>query len=525
MRTESVASGRSNKSYTYRVRSRTSEVDETLFSSPTKDVLLKRQTAAPPRDRETVTVITKDLIRNVIVPSKDPSGQSLVLQRSNFHRIKNASKVRSQSAIEQEAINRQHQKEEDMAAAADRKAKFQELDLSRKQTDGLNDLEEEAKKENEHLLEKARILRMEQEDKIKKLNELILNAKCHAIRDVQIKEMDEIQKDIQNEDKRLDVIMEVHRVNGVKETELIEEMKQKQRKEGARQILEQIKFNTENRLLEEEKKNAEAQALVEYMEKLQKEDMKELQERRNQQQLQQFEIDEINRQSQLQKEKRIAQEQIQDQKILEYNKVKAEREEAFEAEQIAVKAAKEHEIQRLRSLQERAQDHQAEQDALRAKRNQEQNEREWRRKERLAADHKLKLEAEMRKARDDQINHKLHFQAIQAQRERHEFDRVLREQERVTEAEKFEKGKKEADLAVHSSQLRQQIKEREQDRIQERRDFFAQSEEIEANQNEHNRKLQEVIDKKLRELRDAGIDEKYINEVTRQIHQPNRLTN
>ena len=53
------------------------------------------------------------------------------------------------------------------------------------------------------------------------------------------------------------------RVNGVKETELVEEMKEKQRREGARQILEQIKFNTENRLLEEEKKNAEAQALVE----------------------------------------------------------------------------------------------------------------------------------------------------------------------------------------------------------------------------------------------------------------------
>jgi len=70
-------------------------------------------------------------------------------------------------------------------------------------------------------------------------------------------------KDLQNEDKRLDVIMEVHRVNGVQESELLDEIKQRQRKEGARQILEQIKYNTENRLLDEEKKNAEAQALVE----------------------------------------------------------------------------------------------------------------------------------------------------------------------------------------------------------------------------------------------------------------------
>jgi hypothetical protein len=175
MRTASVGSGRSNKSYSYRVRSRNSEVDETLFASPKKQS--PRKVVAPPRERETVQVITKDLIRNVIVPAKDPSGQSLVLKRQNFNRIKNAAKVRPQSAIQQEALTRQQQKEELAAAAAERKARFQELDLSRKQTDGLNDLEEEAKKENEHLLERAKNLRMEQEDKIKKLNELILNAK------------------------------------------------------------------------------------------------------------------------------------------------------------------------------------------------------------------------------------------------------------------------------------------------------------------------------------------------------------
>merc|ERR1712142_802583 len=256
MRTASVGSGRSSKSYSYRVRSRNSEVDETLFASPKKQSPRK---VAPPRERETVQVITKDLIRNVIVPAKDPSGQSLVLERQSFNRIKNAAKVRPQSAIQREALNRQQQKEELAAAAAERKARFQELDLNRQQADGLNDLEEEAKKENEHLLERAKNLRMEQEDKIKKLNELILNAKCHAVRDVQIREKEEIKRDIQNEDKRMDVMMEVHRVNGVKETELVEEMKEKQRREGARQILEQIKFNTENRLLEEEKKNAEAQ--------------------------------------------------------------------------------------------------------------------------------------------------------------------------------------------------------------------------------------------------------------------------
>jgi 23S rRNA pseudoU1915 N3-methylase RlmH len=68
---------------------------------------------------------------------------------------------------------------------------------------------------------------------------------------------------MKNEDKRLDITMEVHRLNSIKETEDLAEIKQRERKEGARQILDQISYNTENRLLEEEKKNAESQALSE----------------------------------------------------------------------------------------------------------------------------------------------------------------------------------------------------------------------------------------------------------------------
>ena len=73
---------------------------------------------------------------------------------------------------------------------------------------------------------------MEQEDTVKKLNELILNAKCHAIRlageiiasgfhflifrDAQIDEVEEIKNEMDEENKRLDIMMEVHRLNGIK---------------------------------------------------------------------------------------------------------------------------------------------------------------------------------------------------------------------------------------------------------------------------------------------------------------------
>ncbi len=57
--------------------------------------------------------------------------------------------------------------------------------------------------------------------------------------------------------------------------------------------------------------------------------------------------------------------------VQEYQQAKAEREAAYEAEQERLRVEKEREIARLRALQERAKDEQAERDALRAKRAQE----------------------------------------------------------------------------------------------------------------------------------------------------------
>lgn len=59
----------------------------------------------------------------------------------------------------------------------------------------------------------------EQDDEIKKLNEVILNAKCHAIRDTQLREKDEILKSMKEEEERLDRMMEIDRVKALAEFE------------------------------------------------------------------------------------------------------------------------------------------------------------------------------------------------------------------------------------------------------------------------------------------------------------------
>lgn len=66
------------------------------------------------------------------------------------------------------------------------------------------------------------------------------------------------------------------------------------------------------------------------------------------------------------------------------------------------------------------------QDALRAKRNQEAAERDWRRKEKDALQKKIQTEAMLKQSRLEQVAQKEHNLAVQVQRDRAEFDRIVR---------------------------------------------------------------------------------------------------
>ena len=59
--------------------------------------------------------------------------------------------------------------------------------------------------------------------------QLILNAKCHAIRDAQLLEKKSIKKEMEDEEKRLDTMMEIDRINAIKAQEEIEELRKQQR--------------------------------------------------------------------------------------------------------------------------------------------------------------------------------------------------------------------------------------------------------------------------------------------------------
>ena len=99
------------------------------------------------------------------------------------------------------------------------------------------------------------------------------------------------------------------------------------------------------------------------------------------------------------KQSRVQEERDLEAKIVEYNKAKALREEEELQEKLRVQAEKEREVQKLRDMQEKAQDRQGEIDALRAKRAFEESERLAREKERKELEWRRKVLADMEAAR------------------------------------------------------------------------------------------------------------------------------
>jgi len=465
--------------------------------------------------KETVRVITKDLIRDVVVPSENHSN-SIILNFSEYAKIaqKANDKTLDEAAIKkaQDEVNAKKAEE-----ARQRKAIMAEYDLKRKENEEISELEAETRTIAAELIKRSQQKRLEENDEIKHLNELILEAKCHAIRDAQIAEKKQLQQQTQVEENRLDAMMEIDRVQGMQQQEEIVRKRKEQRQQGAIQIMNQIQANENERELEEERKDQEAKVLIAQQRKMQMDDLADIERKKNEQRKLQAEIDIINAEHQRMKEQKHEEERLADLRVIQYQKEKDAREAAKLAAAEKARVEKELEIAKLRAAQERASDLQAERDALRAKRHEEATEREFRRKTREEAAKKKAIDQEMAIAREEQITNKRRLMAQQAARERAEFDFQLKIQQELTkkniEQDNIRAGKQQ----VYAQEVRDQIKEREEERINERKQFFEETINMDRDIEQKKQQLDEVKRKKLMDLKDSGVPEKYVNEVARRI--------
>lgn len=101
---------------------------------------------------------------------------------------------------------------------------------------------------------------------------------------------------------------------------------------------------------------------------------------------------------------------------------------------------------------------QAQIDEINAARVQEEVEREWRQKEKEEALKRLEDQRILQREREEQINNKRIMQAIEIERDRREFERIVRVQRAAFCREKKELEQKQQQALIHRSEILKQVR-------------------------------------------------------------------
>ena len=364
------------------------------------------------------------------------SKQAAIVTKADLDRFNQEKIIVTRQEQQMQKTLLAEQKESQQLASRQRKERMQELDRVRASKMPKSQQERENSAAQNGLLSKAQAQLDEQEDDVKAMNAMMLYSKVVTIRDQQLNENKQLEKEWAEEQKRLDLMMEIERLKDLQVQESREKKRQVAAYQGSRKIVEQIQDREEQRQREQDILDKERQQLLKNIETMRKEDLAAQEAKAARARALMVEVEASNKRSIQLKQERHEEEKALEQKIIDYNKAKIAKEELAIAEAKRLAEEKEREIQRLRELQEKAADRQAEIDELRAKRASEEHERQARAKAQAEIEKQARIKVELEEARLKQFRDKESRLTQQARAEREDFMRVISKQREDEEQEK-----------------------------------------------------------------------------------------
>lgn len=140
----------------------------------------------------------------------------VVISQNELDRIRKSTRITTKAQeIETKKLYNE-QKEQQMAAAKARKTRMQALDKERTAKMPKNEGDVHAEKVTKGILAQAENQMDEELDDVKNMNQMMVYSKCVTIRDKQLEEQKELEAEYRDEEKRLDIMMEIERLKQLK---------------------------------------------------------------------------------------------------------------------------------------------------------------------------------------------------------------------------------------------------------------------------------------------------------------------
>ena len=299
-----------------------------------------------------IGIISQDELRAIRGKAEGGSvNNAAIITRGELERIKAETIIKSDAQIKAERKLLNAQKEEQFMANTKRKEKMGGFDKTRpNQMTMMKSVMTKVGPGPDALLTKANEQMDEQLDDVKHMNHLMLQSKVITIRDKQLAENKSLEDEWLAEQKRLDIMMEIERLKGIKAEFEKEQNKAIATKRGAENLIDQIRERDIIRQQEAEVLEKEKVQMKANIAKAHEEEALKVKERLARVKVMQEEIKAANKAALSLKEDAKKREKQLEDEIMAHQKNKILREEAEAREVARVKEEKERETQRLREL-------------------------------------------------------------------------------------------------------------------------------------------------------------------------------
>lgn len=454
--------------------------------------------------------------RELLVPKTEPNFYPAVMYKGEFERLKKQAK----KVTQEEQLKAMHEQEASIQKAAKDSEARKQLLKDKLQTQpgaesatGTADPELEGPDQAAHTISRAEMLRANYMQGPRLCNRIILASKCHAIRDAQISEKELIKKELDEEQRRLDAIMEENRQAAVHRAETEEERRHGLRLQNLAALKEQIKAHETAKIMEAERIEEESIRVNQANIAMQIDEAQKLKERHERAAKLKEMLDQGNAELLYFKQLQNEEERIMNMRIANFLKQKQEREARNRAEAEAVKAAKQKGIDHIAKAQKAEQELKEELERIRNLKIQEDVEREYRRKERDAAIKRNKEMKQLHEARVHQIKDIHRLIAREIAKDEQSFNNAARQNEEFLMKEKLLEEKRKARIERHRQEIMKQINDKERARAELREKIHNEGVALRMEQDQQEKYERKVIKQKVAEMREQKVAEKYVKEV------------
>ncbi|XP_034655242.1 cilia- and flagella-associated protein 45 [Drosophila subobscura] len=462
----------------------------------------------------------KQLKRNERDRKRNQGSKHIVLRPNDLRRLKDQGRVVTVQEKMQEIDEKEEEHRQQLQLVEETRKRYKEIDKARQAVAGedkISSVDSEILEEKGSVLSRAFLAKQEQEEEVKQINRMILDAKCKAVREAQIQEKYLLAKALREDDERLARMVNAEARKALSAEDERERLEIEKRAKYAQEIRQQLSERENRRYLEAKRVAEEAKDIRRATELLREEEERQRNFVHVRKQRFREELQRIRDMSNVFKTMLMEQERLADLRVMAYMREKQEKERQLKELKRLAKKEFERRQQRIFTVAAEAMETRHTNEELKYLKERDRVEREYRQREKDAAMAKREAERDLLESRAQQAQEMKHRLALEIAHAEEEFNKVMYRMREEEEKQKALDQQRDSQRLVYRKDLKQQMTDKAEERRRLAKLEAGRVQKWLEHEQQRDANIKQVISAKIASMRENCLPEKYLKEVEKQL--------